>query len=208
MSEGAQFPWKLQKVQQSPTVSYKSIKKPLRAPPGKRWHFEPSTKEWSLEDIPKSIVDGIPHAGDAAIVVNALLVDGDGNLVVNGNATRGKSPYLEHIVQESDTFEGICLRYKLTPSELRRANGFSGSNLQLAPNPLKIPTANITATNAEAVALGSDDGALPRALTTEQVIQVLIKDCPGLSRTEANAYLELNDWEISEALKNAKEDGF
>ncbi|KAL3905334.1 MAG: hypothetical protein SGARI_004511, partial [Bacillariaceae sp.] len=173
MSEGARFPWKLQKTQNAPTVSYKNIRKPLRAPSGKQWHYEKSTKEWSLVDVPKGIVDGIPYVGQAEVVVDALAVDENGHPVGEGDdsdaATWGTAPYLEHLVQPTDTFEGICVRYKLTPSELRRANHFSGSNLQLAPNPLKIPTLNIKATNAEATALGGDLGeGLPHALTTEQ----------------------------------------
>ena len=49
------------------------------------------------------------------------------------------STFMEHQVQPTDTFQGICLRYKITPTELRQANWFGGSNLSLAPNPLCIP---------------------------------------------------------------------
>lgn len=46
---------------------------------------------------------------------------------------------LYHLVQPSDTLQGICLRYGITPTELRQSNMFSGSNLALAPSRLRIP---------------------------------------------------------------------
>ena len=44
-----------------------------------------------------------------------------------------------HKVQETDTFQGLCLKYKVTPVELRRANKMMGTNLKLAPEKLVIP---------------------------------------------------------------------
>lgn len=213
MAEGARFPWKLQKVQAVPAPTYKNLRKPLRAPAGKRWAYDGATKEWSLEDIPKPAVVG----NNADVVLDALLVDENGHLVSDGGgesstataaATVGMDPFFEHIVQETDTFEGLCLRYKITPMELRRANGFTGSNLGLAPNPLKIPNLNVVKhTDAEAVTLTAAED-YPLALTTDQVVRFLLNECPGLSKSEANAYLELNDWELNEAVRNAKADGF
>jgi hypothetical protein len=49
---------------------------------------------------------------------------------------------------------------------------------------------------------------LTEALTTDQVVRILLKQCPRLSKSEARAYLELNDWEMDDALENAREDGF
>ena len=43
-----------------------------------------------------------------------------------------------HIVQPSDTIQGICLKYGITPTQLRQWNKFSGSNLALAPLILRI----------------------------------------------------------------------
>jgi hypothetical protein len=145
--------------------------------------------------------------------VDAEAIDENGN-VVGRAALKEFSPFLEHLVQPSDTFEGICLRYKMTPSELRRANGFSGSNLRLAPNPLKIPThRELKSTSAEASPVigrsdEGDHGIIQRALTTDQVLRLLLKECPSMSLTEAKAYMELNDWDFDVALENAKEDGF
>jgi LysM repeat protein len=211
MSEGARFPWKLQSVQQVPAVSYKNLRKPLRAPSGKRWAFDKSTKEWSLVNIPKPMTT----IGSSQVVVDAVLVDENGHFISEEGedssttaATCGTAPFFEHIVQETDTFEGLCIRYKVTPSDLRRANDFTGNNLLLAPSPLKIPNRNIVKhTDTEARTVGAFED-YPHALTTDQVVRLLLKECPTLSITEANAYLELNDWDFGEALQNANQDGF
>jgi LysM repeat protein len=210
MAEGARFPWKLQKSQHVPTVSYKNLRKPLHPPSGKRWAFDSSTKEWSLEDVPKSVI-----VGNTDVFVDAVLIDENGFVIseeTGQNCSVASScvsaPYFEHIVQRTDTFEGLCLRYKITPTELRQANGFTGNNLFLAPNPLKIPNTKFaTHTNAEARSLNTAED-FPRALTSDQVVDLLLKECPDMSSSEAKAYLELNDWELSEALQNAKNDGF
>lgn len=47
--------------------------------------------------------------------------------------------YVEHVILPTDTFQGICLAYKITASKLRRANHFSGESLTLAPKRLIIP---------------------------------------------------------------------
>jgi hypothetical protein len=63
--------------------------------------------------------------------------DGDGAAV---GRSRRVAVVVEHWIQPSDTFQGICLLYGVTSTQLRRANyGFSGTNLSLAPNPLRIP---------------------------------------------------------------------
>lgn len=210
MSEGARFPWKLQNVQYAPTLSYKNLRKPLRAPSGKRWIFDLSKREWRLEEIPNAMVAANPE-----IILDAVLVDENGNLISEDGeysaATAGTIttvPFFEHILQETDTFEGLCIRYQVTPTELRRANDFTGNNLRLAPSPLRIPNRNlIRHTDAQARTAGVSDN-YPLALTTDQVVQLLLNECSGLSKNEANAYLELNDWDFSEALHNAQEDGF
>jgi len=196
MAEGGVYPWKLQKIRAAPTLNYNNIRKPLKAPKGKRWEYDSSTKEWSLQDVPLSMDNDL-------VIVDGVVVNVDG-------AAEGvqKEKYIEHLVQPSDTFEGLCLRYKITPTELRRANGFSGSNLHLAPNPLKIPMEGIIMeSSAEAVPVDTDEN-FPMALTTDQVIRVLLKEFPKLSASEAKAYLELNDWDLVGATENAREDGF
>jgi hypothetical protein len=98
---------------------------------------------------------------------------------------------MEHLVQPHETFEGICLRYGVTGTILRQCNGgFSGTNLQLGPNPLKIPPSL----------------KLPRYPSKPFMVDQLQRAYPALSPTEASAYLELNDYDMAEASANVQED--
>lgn len=47
--------------------------------------------------------------------------------------------YIEHIVQPTDTLQGICLAYKVSAMRLKKENSFTGNSLQFAPNKLLIP---------------------------------------------------------------------
>jgi len=207
MAEGGTLPWKIQKLNLAPSLSYDSIHKPLRAPKGKRWNFDPLHKEWSLVAAEKK-------SSSAAIFVDAVVITEDEtrNKKDEAAAATAKkinsdplSPFVEHHISSSDTFQGICLRYKITPLKLRRANGgFTGDNLGLVPNPLKIPRTDAMTTVA--IAEEVKDGHC--SLTQSQVVGVLLKECRGMSRSEARAYLMLNDWDLAEALENAHQDGF
>jgi len=199
MAEGAQLPWKIQKLNLAPTLSYDSIHKPLQAPKGKCWNYDPLHKEWSLVATQK------PQS--SCIFVDAVVVteDEDGAPVTKEINHDELSPFVDHYIMPSDTFQGICLRYKIKPLELRRANGgFTGENLNLVPNPLKIPRKDCMIPTADAV--GVDGSAQP--LTRSQVVAVFLDECRGASRSEARAYLMLNDWDLAAALENAQEDGF
>jgi LysM repeat protein len=44
-----------------------------------------------------------------------------------------------HVVLPTDTLQGICLAYKISTTQLRQANHFSGSSLVLAPKKLVVP---------------------------------------------------------------------
>ena len=86
---------------------------------------------------------------DEVSFLRTLLADDDDNndddkkaqVVASEHLTneRAALSYLEHLVLPEDTFHGICLRYHISTTELRRANCFSGSNLALAPTKLRIP---------------------------------------------------------------------
>jgi hypothetical protein len=197
MAEGAQLPWKIQKLNVAPTLSYDNIHKPLRAPKGKRWNFDPVDKEWSLvkTESPCCIVDV-----DAVVITEGTNIDGASVATTRKINDDPLALYVEHYITPSDTFQGICLRYKITPMELRRANFFTGENLKLVPNPLKIPRRDVI---AERVITNG-----PRSMTQSELTGVLLKECQGMKRTEATAYLMLSDWDLAEALENAREDGF
>lgn len=110
-----------------------------------------------------------------------------------------------HQVQETDTFQGLCLKYKVTPVELRRANKMMGTNLKLAPEKMVIPL------NKENARLRDEQ----RGMTNEEMIAKLVcyvrNHCKsdsntqnqGLSYSEARAYLEMNDWDLKKAGEEA-----
>eukprot|EP00547_Thalassionema_nitzschioides_P001651 CAMPEP_0194212204 /NCGR_PEP_ID=MMETSP0156-20130528/11917_1 /TAXON_ID=33649 /ORGANISM="Thalassionema nitzschioides, Strain L26-B" /LENGTH=144 /DNA_ID=CAMNT_0038939973 /DNA_START=256 /DNA_END=687 /DNA_ORIENTATION=+ len=135
------------------------------------WAQDKTSREWRLE--PKLQVD------------SDTVKDHD-----------GQGLFIEHIIQNTDTFQGICLKYKVSPTELRRANYFSGTNLFLAPNPLKVPRHG---------AVGSVSAVPTKdTLTSIQKIHKLMYAVPSLVQSEAKCYLELNDWGLEEALLDAK----
>ena len=86
MSEGGYLPWKRQNVVAPPSANYASLQKPMKLPEGKAWHLDPQTKEWKVIELEnnKNTTVGVPLE----------------NLV---------HPSL-HVVQESDTMQGICLK--------------------------------------------------------------------------------------------------
>lgn len=105
--------------------------------------------------------------------------------------------YLKHTVQaDTDTLQGLCLKYKINATQLRQANGgFSGDNLRLAPSVLYIPL--------------NDRHLKKPSLSKEGKVHSLLaefsKQAP-LSSPEAQAYLEMNDGDLSAAKKMARED--
>jgi hypothetical protein len=177
MTEGGLFAWKRQSidVHRGPAGEYANVHRPLPDPPkGMYWMQDETTKEWSLEK----------HVAE-------VIQDQNGDVPA----------FIEHEVLKTDTFSGICLRYRITPTELRRANGgFSGTNLFLASNPLKIPN-----TKGHAVPLKAH---LVGELSPSNKISKVMNECRGTARSEAKCYLELNDWSVEKAIANAHEDGF
>lgn len=182
LSEGGMFPWKVQRLKLPPSLSYDDIHRPLEAPQGSEWSFDPALKEWTLvakeKEFPSIIVDA-----------SATMEDVEGNLFVS------------HHISSADTIHSICTRYKITPLDLRRANrNFTGNNLTFFPNPLMIPLKHIFASKVVA------EEAEP--LSQVEIVTLLLNECRGMSFSEARAYLMLNDWDLSEALGHARDDGF
>mmetsp|Transcript_19910 Transcript_19910/g.33991 ORF Transcript_19910/g.33991 Transcript_19910/m.33991 type:complete len:211 (-) Transcript_19910:1200-1832(-) len=205
MAEGGVLPWKIQKIDQSrgPAASFKGIKDPLPKPPkGQAWFRNPDTKEWTLVQTrePDSGKDRVNVAHGVLVkglvdtsIPEATIVAKAAPLETKKKAPQENNGYVEHVVVPTDTFQGICLRYKVSPTELRRANKFSGSNLTLAPSTLMIP-------------LSAGLPPPPQAETPEFKIAKVISNVPHLARSEAKAYLELNDWDATAAIANALED--
>mmetsp|Transcript_61740 Transcript_61740/g.93209 ORF Transcript_61740/g.93209 Transcript_61740/m.93209 type:complete len:182 (+) Transcript_61740:138-683(+) len=181
MSEGGNLLWKRQSIDnhRGPVGDYKSLQRPLPAPPEHLvWVRNEKTKEWRLEE----------RAEDEFVATAEFI---------------GESDMIVHDIQPTDTFEGICLRYKVSPTALRQANsGFQGTNLAMAPNPLVIPT-NDHGTQHSQENLVVDTLDMP-----EQKLSQLQRSCRRLSKTEAKSYLELNEWDLNAAFQAAQEDGF
>ena len=132
MSEGGYLPWKRQNVVAPPSANYASLQKPMKLPAGKAWHLDPQTKEWKVIELEnnKNITVGVPlenlvHTGkdaDDGIKVNKtnsdhakdnVLMEKNKNELLKIATTDGDDhvqPPILHVVQESDTMQGICLK--------------------------------------------------------------------------------------------------
>mmetsp|Transcript_23006 Transcript_23006/g.66019 ORF Transcript_23006/g.66019 Transcript_23006/m.66019 type:complete len:181 (+) Transcript_23006:58-600(+) len=180
MVEGGLFAWKLQKVnQRGPAGDYRKMQLP-DPPKDHHWIQDLDTHEWHLAKI-------TTREEEEDVEVKEMEIPASG--------------FVLHEISPEDTFQGICLRYRITPTDLRRANGgFSGTNLHLVPNPLRIPVNQKYLKSRQKLDKGPT--------TPAEKIQALQRSCRNLHKTEAKCYLELNDWDVEKALENAKEDGF
>jgi len=106
--------------------------------------------------------------------------------------------YVEHVVLPTDTFQGICLAYKIHPTKLRQANHFSGCSLLMAPKKLVIPVSK--------KALRSGFMRCQDTASKEYKLHALQAEIGELSVAEARAYLELSDWDLKDAIQSANED--
>eukprot|EP01083_Nonionella_stella_P091684 256375_1 len=193
MSEGGIYPWKRQNLNVAKAADYSNLQNPLpKPPPGSAWYRDPSTREWKV--ISTENVD----VGAPAIVA------------VNDKAESllpGDSDYLSHHVQPTDTLQGICLKYHVTPTEIRQSNRFSGSNLALAPDSLMIPLKRNLPPIVKQPAQDSKDqkiNAFMRIMNSKVGGAGKMKERIG--RKEAVAYLEINDYNVEESVADAKDD--
>ena len=128
----------------------------------------------------------------------------------NDNDSSKEGPkFISHSVLPTDTLQGICLKYSTTPTQLRQCNMFSGSNLASAPSTLIIQDK-----------MGKGLAAQPQILTPEQKKQKLVQiflntfkkkrdEDTGMmvfGKKEAMAYLEMSDWNVDDAIQDARED--
>ena len=214
------FPWKQQKIRQPKNgilsqINYSDIKGPLPPPPkNMEWVKDASTREWKLLSVATVTNDGDvvaeahPTADDASndddnnLVCTAVPIrETEGTSTANNNTSTVVSGVRYHEVLPTDTFQGICLRYKVTPTELRRANRLMGSNLKLGPAKLVIPS------NEKNEQLDLDS----QRSTKEEKIASLISKVTHITKgkitySEAKSYLEISDWEVDEAVDAVKED--
>eukprot|EP01083_Nonionella_stella_P091682 256373_1 len=101
----------------------------------------------------------------------------------------------------------ICLKYHVTPTEIRQSNRFSGSNLALAPDSLMIPLKRNLPPIVKQPAQDSKDqkiNAFMRIMNSKVGGAGKMKERIG--RKEAVAYLEINDYNVEESVADAKDD--
>ena len=192
MSEGGQLPWKRQEIDQSrgPAGSYEALREALGDPPG-GYEWECKDREWKLVPVQRKEQEFVISADPLTDpLADPTKPDSKAALPI----TSPNSSYAIHTVLPSDTLAGICLRYKISAIKLRQVNRFSGSNLHLAPSHLVIPLA---------------EGVIPPVQDTssrEYKLQMMLVRVPSLTLPERKAYLDMNDWDLEAALKNAHED--
>lgn len=108
-----------------------------------------------------------------------------------------ESSYLEHVVLPTDTLQGLCLAYKVSATQLRMENKFSGNSLQMAPKKLKIPMNGVT----KGMMIKTQDKT-----SSEFKLYSFLAEIPTMEQIEAKVYLDLSNWDLSEAIRSARED--
>eukprot|EP01039_Chlorochromonas_danica_P006425 gene6425-7084_t len=163
--EGGIYPWKTQKIDCS-SPSLDSYGKPLPPPPtGFVWERQ-ADGSWILSKH----TDVSP--GPNSITLTSPSV-------------------IEHVVMPEDTLQGLCLRYRVSAVDLRRANLFSGNNFHFKKT-LRIP-----------LVAGS---IIQPQLDSPEVKLQLFVNATGEGRVEARLYLEDHNWDVDKAIKAWKED--
>jgi len=187
MAEGGQLPWKRQTIDLSrgPPADYSTLRKSLPAPPGEWKLVEQQQQQEQSEELVTEGTKNLEEEKEEASYKKEEPRDEKG------------VDYVFHTVLPSDTLAGLCLRYRISATKLRQANKFSGSNLFLAPARLLIPLTDQTIVNNIQV----QDTTSP-----EFKLQAFLGQFPHLRQSERRAYLEMNDWDLAEAMKNAADD--
>jgi hypothetical protein len=153
----------------------------------------------------------------------------------NANETSliGSDGIRYHVVQPTDTFQGICLRYKLTPMELRRANNMvlmeSNNHLALHTKlviPMRSKTSTTITQSSSSSSSPTNNNKSVNQSKEEKIAMLLSKisslssspslrgsnsgsrnnNVAKLSYSEARAYLEIEDWDIDRAIESVAED--
>ena len=164
------------------------------APRGTEWIFQLSSHRWVLRPLVEAEFTILEAEGSTTVGSQQGGREEEAEIPIPPSTAT-----LDHWIQPSDTFPGLCLKYGVNAMQIRRANyGFSGTNLSLAPNPLKIPNIH---------------RAVPESTDRELLVQTMRLAFRGttgakeqLPLSEAKCYLALNDWDVARALQNAEGD--
>jgi hypothetical protein len=159
------------------------------------WNPHTGREQLTVRPVPKKIaVDKSNSEDDAATIATIGSNNEEEEEVAAPAPVLGKD-YVIHTVLPSDTFSGLCLRYKIKAVTLRQCNQFSGTNLMLAPSQLLIPLTT---------ALGNL--RLQDTSSPEYKMQMLLAEFPHLSSVERKAYLEMNDYDVDLTLEQIRAD--
>jgi hypothetical protein len=191
------------------------IHRPLTRPPrGKLWHYNHHSKEWRLVD--KKLLPPQHENLQKASVMMENLENGhdepSDELLIMAVTKKpivmiDPAHFYQHAQHPNDTFQGICLRYGITPTQLRQHNKFSGTNLFLAPEVLIIPV------KKDYIVDRPMDELVLEVNTRERKMRAVLRSTSNgywgtkaISAVEAKAYLEIHDWDVEKAIENANED--
>ena len=142
----------------------------------------PEGKQWEQE------VDGNWILVEKVVEIEEKIENPPNNTAENEEETEHN-----HLVASTDTLKGICLKYSVTATDIRRVNMFSGNNIQMFKY-LRIP---INGDNKNI--------SIPPESKEQKAInefKLITKE----NRVETILYLEEFDYDIDAALKSWRED--
>lgn len=123
--------------------------------------------------------------------------------------------YIVHYVSETDTLQGLCLRYSTSLKTLKRHNDFAGKDF-LVCDTLKIPyktqpnadDAQVEPAKEEPVLKNNGTGDLrfKHRMQLAVVRGVQLASQLKLDSKDAKTYLEMNDWKVADAIEAASSD--
>jgi len=210
MAEGGIFAWKRQKVNQNgPPADYSCLKLSLPLPPkGMVWRHNKETKEWKIVSADDCSADGggnkynlkqhLQASNNGNSTTEQILLETTKKIPEKNNFGVKGVDYVEHVVLPTDTFQGLCMRYRISAIRLRQVNMFSGTNLRLAPTKLVMPV-NPTLLSAGKIRLQDQN-------SPEYKTVLFLSQLPRLRQTEAKYYLELANYDVDKAIRDANAD--
>lgn len=161
------------------------------------------TADTEFESSDDTLIDIVDPQGpyDEKLYHASARQDFKGSTTIKATATSDTSlreVKLYHDIQPDDTLQWICVKYGVDATDLRKANGFRGTDLKAAPDRLIIPQGK------------SSRNTHSKKLTKDEKIEFVLAQAPinkrtrkvDLSRDEAVVYLEMESWNLLQAIRN------
>jgi hypothetical protein len=208
--EGGFLPWKVNPASTCIYADYSKLHMPLPTPPkgfswskdvgGEFFLVDESTGQRlkhlpSPDDLPSDDLEKMP-SGHTSRTLEFEASPRDHERQQAFEESMAAAPeFIDHVILPSDTFPGICLRYKVKPAIIRRVNQFTGDNLR-SLKVLKIPTAYLIASGRPLVSQIHD---------RDVQLQIFMNDT-GLGSIEAKIYLDNHEWDAKKAREEWADD--